>query len=459
MKILIIGLAKTGQGMIKGILDENHEVTVIDKSKSAIEEATNKYNISGFCGSGASRKVLLKAGVADADIVIAATETDEVNLMCSMIAKSLGAHYVVAVLRNPDFEHEREYIKSQFGISYIINPELDTANEIANLIRFPVSLKAEAFFANDITIAEIPVEAKMEIDGISISDLRAKLASEMLVCSVKRGKNAYVPDGSFVLKSGDVLDVIISHSTLNQICEKLGIIKKNVKSVMIVGGGNTGLYLAKKLCEMKMKVKIVEFDKKRCSELVAELPHAEVVHGDGLESGLLMEEGIKNYDACVSLTGADESNLVAAMFAWSCGIHPIITKIVSPSYAELLKGVSIDYTVSPSAVSMKNLLRYIRIMENCTCCKKGDINALNKLGDGSVEAIEFCADESFASLGVPFKDFSPSIKDNTLVAAIIRNDNVIIPDKDSTIELNDKVIIVTLCGNKYHTLSDILKTK
>ena len=459
MKILIIGLAKTGQGMIKGILDENHEVTVIDKSKSAIEEATNKYNISGFCGSGASRKVLLKAGVADSDIVIAATETDEVNLMCSMIAKSLGAHYVVAVLRNPDFELEREYIKSQFGISYIINPELDTAKEIANLIRFPVSLKAEAFFANDITIAEIPVEEKMEIDGILVSDLRTKLASDMLVCTVRRGKNVYVPNGSFALKHGDVLDIITSHATLNQICEKLGIIKKNVKSVMMVGCGNVGLYLAKKLCDMKMKVKIIEFDKKRCGELVAELPNAEIVYGDGLESGLLVEEGIKKYDACVSLTGADESNLVVAMFAWSCGIHPIVTKIVSPSYAELLKEVSIDYTVSPALISMKNLLRYIRIMENLTSRTVGDIKALHRLGDGNVEAVEFIADESFEPLGVQFKDFGTRIKENTLVAAIIRNEKVIIPDRNSTIELNDKVIIVTLCGNKYHTLNDILKTK
>lgn len=457
MKILIIGLSRTGLGMIKGILDENHEVTVIDKSKSAVEEATIKYNICGFCGSGASRAVLQKAGVADTDIVIAATETDEVNLMCSMIAKSLGARYVVAVLRNPDFVLEKEYLRTEFGISYIINPELDTANEIANLIKFPVSLKAEAFFSHDISIAEIPLGDKFDIDGVSISNLESKIDTDRLVCTVRRGKNVYVPDGSFILKKGDILDVITSNDTLKQICESLGIIKKTVKSVMMVGCGTVGLYLAKKLCDMKLKVKIIEFDKKRCKELIAELPHAEIVYGDGLESGLLVEEGIKDYDACVSLTGDDESNLVVAMFAWSCGIHPIITKIISPSYAEILKEVSIDYTVSPSFISMRNLLRYIRIMENRNSRLKGDIKALYKIEGDSAEAIEFIADENFDMIGVHFEAPEFKLKPNTIVAAVIRNDDVIIPNGSTTIEVGDRVIVITLCGNKYHTLDDILK--
>lgn len=460
MKVVIIGLGRTGTSMIKSILDENHDVTVIDKSHDAVETAMDKYNVRGFVGSGASRPVLLKAGVADADIVIAATETDEVNLMCSMMVRSLGTSYVVAVLRNPDFVGETGYIKTQFGISYIINPELDTAIEISNIIKLPLSIKAEAFFSNKVTITQLPIDDYLDIDGLSVNKFNELMGTNnLLICSIRRSKNAFVPNGSFVLKKGDIIDVIASRETLNEICERFGIIRKPVKSVMMVGCGTIGLYLAKMLCKMKLKVKIIEFDKKRCGELLEELPNAEIVYGDGLESGLLVEEGIKHYDACISLTGDDESNLVIAMFAWSCGVHPIITKILSPSYAEILKGVEIDYTVSPTLISMRKLLRYIRIMENQSSRLPGDIKALYKIIDGRAEAIEFYADQSFDLIGIPLASDQFNINKNTIIAAIIRSNEVIIPHGTSTIEKDDRVIVVTLCGNKYNQLNDILKKK
>ena len=222
MKILVIGLARTGQGIIKAILDENHDVTVIDKSRDTLEHITEQYNVCGYCGSGASKTVLTRAGIADTDIVIASTETDEINLMCCMIAKELGAKYAVAILRNPDFAEEQEFICNKFGISYIINPELDTAMEIAKLISLPVSIKVEAFFSGTTTIAEIPVSDKIPIAGMTLREFRQQNYADILVCAVRRGKEVVVPRGDFVLREGDVIDIISSQDQLKDFCQTLG---------------------------------------------------------------------------------------------------------------------------------------------------------------------------------------------------------------------------------------------
>ena len=457
MKILIIGLARTGLGIISSILGEEHSITVIDKSHEAVEYATEKFNVCGYCGSGASRSVLKKAGIADTDIVIAATETDEINLMCSMMAKSHGAKLVVAIVRNPDFTEESDYIKNQFGISHIINPEYDTAKEISRIIRLPIPLKIEAFFDSETTVAELTIDEKITEANIKISEFRKKFTADILISTVKKGKDVFVPNGDFVLNVGDTINVVSSQNELKKLCESLGLIKKPIRSVMMVGCGTIGLYLAKELCEHKIRVKVVEFNKKRCEELLTELPGAEIVYGDGVEPGLLIEEGIKKFDACVALTGADETNLVISMFAWSCGIHPIITKIVSPSYAEILKGVDIDYTVSPALATAHDLLRYVRHYENYYEHKFGDINAVNKSADGKVEFIEFIADGNFSKKDLPFSSPDFKLKPNTLIAAIIRNGNVIIPDGKTVIRDGDRVIAVTLNKSGFSNLEEMLK--
>ena len=458
MKILIIGLARTGLGIINSLLNEGHSLTVIDKSHEAVEYATEKFNVCGFCGSGASRTVLKKAGISETDIAIAATETDEINLMCSMIAKPLGAKRVVAFAKNPDFAEESDYIKKQFGISHIINPEYDMAKEISKIIRLPIPLKLEAFFSSDTTVSELPIDEKITDSEIKISEFRKKFTADILISAVKRGKDVFVPNGDFVLKVGDMINVVSSQNELKKVCESLGIIKKPVRSVMMVGCGTIGLYLAKELCEHKIKVKIIEFNKKRCAELLNELHNADIVYGDGVESGLLIEEGIQKFDACIALTGADETNLVVSMFAWSCGIHPIITKIVSASYAEILKGVKIDYTVSPSLSAAHNLLQYIRHYENSYEDGLGEINAVNKSADGKIEFVEFVADDHFSKKDIPFSSSDFKLKKNTLIAAIIREGTVIIPDGRSSIRSGDRVIIVTLNKSGYRNLESILKT-
>jgi len=458
MKILVIGLARTGQGIIKAIVDENHDITVIDKSHETVEHMTEKYNVCGYCGSGASKTVLTRAGIADTDIVIASTETDEINLMCCMIAKELGAKHAVAILRNPDFAEEEDFIREKFGISYIINPELDTAKEIAKLISLPVSIKVEAFFSGKTTIAEVPVSNKLPIAGMTLREFRQQNYADILVCAVRRGKEVFVPSGDFILRDGDVVDIISSQEQLKNFCQTLGIIRKPIKSVMMVGCGTIGLYLAKHLCESKIKVKIIEFDKKRCRELLEELPSAEITYGDGVESELLLEEGIKKYDACISLAGADETNLVAAMFAWSCGVKTIITKVVSPSYAEILHGVSIDCTISPSLTAAEKLLKYVRTVENYSRKAPGDIKSIYMLANSNAEALEFSADEdSFPYCNIKFSSPAFKLKPNTLIAAIIRKEEIIIPDGNSFILPGDRAVVITVKENKYNCLRDIIE--
>ena len=457
MKILLIGLARTGLEIINGILNEGHSITVIDKSHDAVEYAIEKYNVCGYCGSGASSTVLKKAGIEYTDLVIAATETDEINLMCSMMAKSLGAKRVVSVVRSPDFAEESDYIKNKFGISHIINPEYDTAIEMSKIIRLPVPLKVDAFFSLDTTVSEIPINETITDSEIKVIDFRKKYTADILIAAVKRGNKIFVPNGDFVLKSGDVINVVSSQSELKKFCESINLIKKPIKSVMMVGCGTTGLYLAKDLCNHKIKVKIIEFNKKRCEDLLGELPDAEIVYGDGVESGLLIEEGIKKFDACVALTGADETNLVISMFAWSCNIHPIITKIMSTSYAELLNEVNIDYTVSPAFMTSHNLLRYIRHYENLSQNRSGDIYAITRLDDGKLEFIEFIAGKDFKLLNTPLSSPDFKLKPNILIAAIIRDGNIIIPTGKSFISDGDRVVAVTATKERYLNLNEILK--
>jgi trk system potassium uptake protein TrkA len=375
-----------------------------------------------------------------------------------MIAKSLGAKKVVAFVRSPDFAEDSDYIKSQFGISHIINPEYDTAKEISRIIRLPISIKLEAFFSSDTTVAELTVNDKIiSTPEIKISDLRKKFDVDILISTVKRGKDVFVPNGDFTLKIGDVINVVSSQNELKKFCESLGIIRKPIKSVMMVGCGTIGLYLAKELCEHKIKLKIIEFSQKRCAELLDKLPNAEIVYGDGVESDLLIEEEIHKFDACVALTGADETNLVISMFAWSCGIHPIITKIVSASYAEILKGVNIDYTVSPALATAHNVLRYIRHYENGYMHSFGDINAIEKIADGKIEYIEFVADSNFSKRGKPLTSEELKLKPNTLISAILRGGKVIIPDGKSTILDGDRVIVVTSSKSGFCNLEEIFK--
>lgn len=454
MKVIIVGLGKTGMLLADTLSREYHDVTVVDSDKKKVEEATDKYSVSGVVGSGASQNILMKAGADTADVVVALTPSDEANLMTCMTAKKAGTRFATLRLTSPEFGSDRDYLLKEFGIDYIVNPKRDTAVEIFRQIGLPGLVKADAFFSKEVVMLRVDTDAGSPLAGKSLKDVRGIFDTEMLVGTVRRGDKVYVPDGGFVIEEGDVVDVISPSSSVEKIVTKLGLIRKPVKSVFIVGGGTTGVYLAEKLIGDGKSVTILECDKERCMELSERLPKAKIACAEGIDSDVLIEEGIRNADVCVSLTGEDEKNLVISLFAWSSGVSSIITKVNQPSYERLLNKVKIDTTISPTVISADMLMRFIR---NVTVYneKGNDIHRIYSIAGGLAEAIEFIAYDDCKLRGVELKSPQFKLKKGLLLGAIIRGSEVIIPNGSTAIESGDYVIVIAKAGHRLNILNDI----
>lgn len=454
MKVIIVGLGKTGMLLADLLSRENYDVTVVDSSKEKINSATDKYSVSGVCGSGASQSVLLKAGADTADVIVALMPSDEANLMTCMTAKKIGTRYAALRLQSPDFGDDKEYLLEQFGVDYIVNPKLATANEINCQIGLPGHVKAEAFFSTNAVMLRIDIDKNSPFSGKALKDIRGSFEENMLIGAVKRGEQVFVPDGGFVIEEGDTVNIISPHSSVERIVTKLGLLRKPVRSVFIVGGGTTGGYLAGKLLSQGKRVTILESSKKRCMELSEMLPKAEIAYVDEVDSDTLTEEGINSADVCVSLTGEDEKNLVISLFAWSCGIGSIITKVNLPSYERLLNKVKIDITISPTVISTDMFMRFIR---NVTVFneKGNDIRRIYSISSGLAQAIEFIAYDDCKMLGIPLKSPDFKLKKDLLLAAVIRGNDLIIPNGDTAIQSGDNVIVIAKSGHRLNILNDI----
>ncbi len=455
MKIIIVGLGQVGQMLAEYAAAEGHEVVVIDRDGELVESVTDRFDVSGICGSGASRSVLMEAGADLADIVVALTPTDEVNIMICAVAKKCGACYTAARLYNNEFFEENAYLKNEFKIDAIVNPKWDTALEIAMQIGLPGTVKAEAFFGNDAVMLKVGIDRDSFLMGKPLSMIKPHFGVDMLVGIVIRDGKVHIPKGDFMLKEGDSIEIIVPSKHTSQVMMKLGMMRKPVKKVFLVGCGTTGRNLAEMLLKEKKQVIILEKDKKRCIELSTQLPTAEIACGDGIDDNVLLEEGIKFADVCVSITDSDEKNLVISLFAWYCGIKSIITKVDSPSIEHLLTKVSMDITVSPDVISVEKIKRFIK---NITVYNDegNDINRYYQIADGRAEAIEFIAYDNFAKKGIQLKSKDFTLKKGIVIAAIIRDGEMFIPDGSSDIRPGDHVIVIAAKDNNLNTINDII---
>lgn len=455
MKIIIVGLGQTGTLLAQRIARENHDVVAIDNNKEIVEKVTNLYSVSGICGSGASREILLQAGADSADVIIAVSPVDEINLMACMVAKSCGTRYAVARIHRPELSEDQNYFSEAFRIDYIVNPKRDTAMEMNRQIGMPGKVKADAYFSDVATIIRINMDQNVIPGGsMPLKEVRQFFGTDMLVATVTRGDKLYIPKGDFVIRPGDVVGIIAADTAISQIIMKLGLMRGPAKRVMLVGGGTVAYYLARKLLEEKKNVVILEHDKKRCAELAELLPEAEISYAEGIDADVLLEEGMKKADVCVSLTGNDDTNLVISLFAWSCGVESVITKVNATAYEKLLNKVNIDITISPSVISADRIMGFVR---NVTAynAKGNDIQCLYQLAGGLAEAIEFIAYDNCSKLGVPFKQPELKLKKDILIAMIIREGQVIIPDGNSCIKSGDRVVAISKKGHGLNTLNDI----
>lgn len=458
MKIIIVGLGQTGTLLAQRTAEENHDVAVIDSDKERVESVTNLYNVSGVCGSGASREILLQAGAAAADVIIAVSPLDEVNLMACAVAKDCGTRYTVARIHRPELSADRDYFAETFRVDYVVNPKRDTALEMYRQIRIPGRVKADAYFSDVATIIRIRMDQDLIPGGsMPLTEVKRFFDTDMLVATVIRGEKLYIPRGDFVIQPGDVVGIIAADTAISQIIMKLGLSHKPARRFMLVGGGTVAYYLAQKLLENKGSVTILEKDKKRCAELAELLPEAEVSFADGIDADVLLEEGIKKADVCVSLTGSDDTNLVVSLFAWSSGVESVVTRVNATAYEKLLSRVNMDVTLSPAVISADRIMGFVK---NVTVynAKGNDIQCLYQLSNGRAEAIEFIAYDSCKKLGITFKQPEFKVKKDILVALIIRQGEVIIPDGNSCIQSGDRVVIISKRGHDLNVLNDIFQS-
>jgi trk system potassium uptake protein TrkA len=403
------------------------------------------------CGSGTDSDTLSEAKVENAELVIAVTGSDEFNMLACFIAKRMGAKNTVARIRNPEYnDNSLGFLKQQLDLSVPINPEMLAARELFNILKFPGALNIETFSSRNFEMVEIKLKEDSVLDGMKLIDVRKQYPGNYLVCAVGRGGETIIPDGNFVLKSGDRIGLTAEPAEIVKFLRKLGHLKKQARNVMILGASKTSFYLAKLLISAGITVKIIELNESRCQEFSNALPEAVVIHGDGASQELLLEEGLENTDGFVALTGMDEQNILVSIVATNHNVPKVIAKVNRVELAEMAEKLGLDSIASPKKTVSNIICRYARALENSM---GSNVETLYKIMGGGAEALEFNVGYDFKAADVQLKDVS--LKQGVLIAGIIRARKTIIPSGSDVILPGDRVVIVA-SGKKFSDLSDII---
>ena len=446
MKMVIIGNGKAGSSLSSMLANEGHDVTVIDINAAALEKTQNTEDVMCIEGNGIDADVQRDAAVNKAGMVIAATHHDEVNLLCCLIARKLGAKRTISRVRNPEYYKQIDFIRDDLGLSMAINPEGITADEILRVLITPDAAKVEVFEKGKMELVEYKIPDNSPILNLSLLEIYKRTKIKFLICAVQRDSEIYIPGGDFVLRSGDRINIAAAHKEIEQFFKMNRSIKDKVKSCMIVGGGRICYYLTKSLLGMGMHVKIIEKNLEKCRQLAQLFPKASVIHGDGTDQDMLAEERIRDTDAFVAITGIDEENIIMSLYAKNNSNAKVVTKVNRESYVGLTSQIGLDCIISPKYLTTNSVLAYVRSLDNT----ESNIESIYHIVDDRVEAAEFKIRENIPRLiGVPLKDLK--IRKNILICSVVRGRQVIIPDGSTTIELNDSVVVIS----KEHRFSDI----
>lgn len=446
MKILIIGDGKVGHNLAENLSKEDNDITVIDKNIEVLRKSDESLDVMCIKGNGVSAKTLMKAGVKGVDLLIAAASSDEMNMVCCLTAKKLGAVRTIARIRDPEYANELSLLKEELGLNMVINPEQAAANEVARLLRFPSAINIETFAKGRVELIEIKVTDDVPIIGMKLKDIPDKISTSILIGVVVRGDDVIIPYGDFTIKKNDIIYIIGKPSSVFDFCKAIGKCTQKIKNVMLVGGGRIAYYLTKHLIGMGMKVKIIESDKDRCMELAEMLPDTLIIHGDGTDEELLQSENVSDMGGFVAMTGKDEENFMSSLLAMQNGVQKVIPKINRENYINIVKNLGIDSVISPKLVTLKQILRYVRGLKNA---RGNTIETLYRIVNGKAEIAEFIVRETDYFLDVPLKKLK-LIKD-VIIAAIVRKNNIIIPHGEDVISKGDRVIVIT----KNKNISDL----
>ncbi|MBO5128921.1 MAG: Trk system potassium transporter TrkA [Oscillospiraceae bacterium] len=450
MNIIIAGDGQVGSTLTRLLSAEGHDVTLIDTNSRVLESSQESFDVMSVHGNCASMEVLLQAGVKDADLLIAATNADEINLLCCTTAHGLNKKlHTIARIRNPEYTEQIYTMQDVFGLSMVINPEKQAAQEIERLLKYPGFLKRDSFAKGRTEIVELRVDASSKLCNVALIDMNSIVKCRVLVCAVLRGGNAIAPGGNFVLREGDRIFVTAPTENLATLLRNLGIITRRVRRVVLCGGGRVSFYVASLLEKNGIAVQIIEHDYDRCMELAEDLPDTNVIHGDSTDQSLLESEGLADTDALVSLTGLDELNMIISLYGQSRGVPQVITKLNRMENRSMVDALGLGSVICPKELCSNTIARYVRAMQN----QSGAAVSLHAIADGQAEAIEFLVDEHTRNCNIPLKDIK--LKPNVLLVSITHGSKTEIPGGLSSFRKGDTIVVVTSGRGTIRQLNDI----
>ncbi len=450
MNVVIVGGGKVGRKLVDDFQSEGEDVVLVDTKSDLCDKVEEMFDVRCVNGSGADLEVLDEAEVKKSDLFIAVTDNDELNALCAVMAKKLGAERCVARVRNREYFKQLDFMRNALGINLIVNPEYATASEISRILRFPEATNTETFAKGRIELIEFAVSEDSPLCNHSVYEIYKKYQIKVLMCAVQRDNEVHIPNGNFVIKSGDKVHITASHRDLTLFMREIGIIRKKVKSVILIGGGRISFYLARLLIESGIDVKVIEQKMERCEELAEHLPKAEIVCGDGTDRHVLEEEGIDSIDSIVALTGIDEENMIISMYAKTRNVDKIVTKVNRLSFADLMENTGEYSIVTPKNITADLIVRYARAMKSA---QDTEMRTLYRIVNNKAEAMEFIVNSESELTSRKLSEIK--MKKNVLIAAILRNNKLLLPDGQSTLEVGDTVVVVTT--HHLTTLTDILE--
>lgn len=452
MKILIAGDGKVGATLARQLSAEGHDLTIIDLNQRVLEDSMERYDLITIQGNCASMNVLKQAEVEDADLLIAVTNADEVNLLCCMTAHGMNpALHTIARIRNPEYIDQIYNMRDYFALSMTVNPERQAAIEIERLLRLPGFLRRDTFAKGRVEIVELRVDSSSKLCNVSLSGMYGIVKCKVLVCAVLRAGAVIAPDGNFVLRDGDRIFVTAPTDNLATLLKNLGIITRKVNNVILCGGGRVSYYLAQQLQRSRISVKIIEQDYERCKNIAGLLPSVSVIQGDASSQSLLESEGIDECDALVTLTGVDEMNMVISIYGSTRNVPQVITKIGRVESGNLLDSLPLGSVISPKELCSNTIVSYVRAMQNQT----GAAIAAHSIADGQAEAVEFTVDEKTLHCGEALKNIR--LRKNVLIVCITHGAKTEIPNGESMFSFGDSVIIVSSGEKTIRQLNDIFE--
>lgn len=452
MNIIIVGCGKVGAALAGELNEEGNNITVVDLVSERVNDVSAKYDVMGVVGNGATHATLLEADIDRADLLIAVTDSDELNLLCCLIAKKAGNCQTIARVRSPEYNTEAPYLKDELGLAMVINPEYAAAAEIARVLRFPSAMKIDTFAKGRVEMMKFRLPEGSPLAGCAVKELANKFRCDVLICTVEREDDAFIANGDLVFEEKDVISLIATPKNANDFFRKIDYKLNSVKDVMIIGGGGIAHYLCRILRRSgNINVKVIEKNPKRCDELCSQLEDVSIICGDAAEQALLLEEGLESAGGFVALTNLDEENIFLSLFAKRVCKGKLITKINRIDFDDVIKHLDLDTIIYPKNITCETIVRYVRAMKNTI---GSNVETLYNIVKGKIEAAEFHIKEGSPVVGVPL--FELKFNASVLIAAILRGRQVIIPRGNDTIQPGDSVVIVSN-HIEMHDITDILK--